>query len=461
MAMKKKNSLKTAFWKFLLMLIGGLAGAVLLPYGIMILSVSLGYATYADYSERSVERIAPIIAATPDLSEINLPVGCNYVLLDKNYQILGTTLAGDALEEAMEYAFSGKIDENVRKQYLLVTREKEYVILQYYIGSQFTNSWMNEHFPSPEWLLYIFIGVNCIVVCTILTSRFAKKLRIQLKPLFHATEEVAKQNLDFEVGHSAIKEFEEALKSFSDMKEQLKASLEQQWKAQQIQKEQIAALTHDLKTPLTIVQGNIDLLEETSLSEEQKAYVQYASESANQMTSYIQVLMEMLKTSMGYTLHKEVFVLQDFLKAIAPKISTMCQRKQIDFQFSPLEAPIYINGDKELLERVMMNLIDNAVTHTKEQGSITVELEYWKTGNAAIHVIDSGSGFSQKALKHAVEQFFMEDDSRGTRGHFGMGLYIANTMIEQHGGSLSVGNRKDGQGAVVTIQLPVSSIYNI
>jgi len=139
----------------------------------------------------------------------------------------------------------------------------------------------------------------------------------------------------------------------------------------------------------------------------------------------------------------------------------MCQRKQIDFQFSPLEAPIYINGDKELLERVMMNLIDNAVTHTKEQGSITVELEYWKTGNAAIHVIDSGSGFSQKALKHAVEQFFMEDDSRGTRGHFGMGLYIANTMIEQHGGSLSVGNRKDGQGAVVTIQLPVSSICNI
>ena len=250
MAMKKTNSLKTAFWKFLLMLIGGLMGAVLLPYGIMILSVLLGYATYADYSERSVERIAPIIAATPDLSEINLPVGCDYVLLDKNYQLLGTTLSGNDLEKAMEYAVSGKSDENVRKQYLLVTREKEYVILQYYIGSQFTNSWMNEHLPSPELLLYLLVGVNCIAVCMILTSRFAKKLRIQLKPLFHATEEVAKQNLDFEVGHSAIKEFEEALKSFSDMKEQLKTSLEQQWNAQQMQREQMAALTHDLKTCL-------------------------------------------------------------------------------------------------------------------------------------------------------------------------------------------------------------------
>ena len=455
MAMKKTNSLKTAFWKFLLMLIGGLMGAVLLPYGIMILSVLLGYATYADYSERSVERIAPIIAATPDLSEINLPVGCDYVLLDKNYQLLGTTLSGNDLEKAMEYAVSGKSDENVRKQYLLVTREKEYVILQYYIGSQFTNSWMNEHLPSPELLLYLLVGVNCIAVCMILTSRFAKKLRIQLKPLFHATEEVAKQNLDFEVGHSAIKEFEEALKSFSDMKEQLKTSLEQQWNAQQMQREQMAALTHDLKTPLTIIQGNIDLLEETSLSEEQKAYAQYASESAEQMTSYIQVLMEMMKTSMGYTLHKETFVLQDFLKDIAPKISTMCQRKQIDVRFLLPDASIDINGDKGLLERVIMNLIENAVTHTKEQGSIIVELEDLRTGNAAIRVIDNGSGFSQKALKHAMEQFFMEDDSRGTRVHYGMGLYIANTIIEQHNGSMSVENLKEAQGAVVTIQLPV------
>lgn len=456
MGVKKTNSLKTAFWKFLFLLIGGLAGAVLLPFAVMLFSVSLGIATYADYSERSVEKVAPIIAATPDLSEVSLPAGCKYLLLDKNYEILKTSLEGDDLEKAMEYAVSGKGNENVRKQYLLVTREKEYVILQYYIGSQFINPWMNQHLPSPEVLMYIFMGINCIVVCTVLTSWFAKKLRIQLRPLFHATKEVAEQNLDFEVGHSAIKEFEEALEAFSDMKEQLKTSLEQQWKAQQMQKEQIAALTHDLKTPLTIIQGNIDLLEETALSKEQKMYVQYASESAEQMTSYIQVLMEMLKSSIGYTLHKERFVLQDFLREIAPKITTMCQRKQIDFQCVSAEQPISINGDKALLERVIMNLIENAVTHTAEQGTIIVELEQSETGSAAIRVKDNGSGFSQKALKHAAEQFFMEDDSRGAGTHFGMGLYIAKTILEQHQGSLNVGNREDGQGAVVTIEVPVS-----
>lgn len=71
---------------------------------------------------------------------------------------------------------------------------------------------------------------------------------------------MAEQNLDFEVGHSKIKEFEDVLHSFSDMKNNLKSSLEKQWSAEQLQREQIAALAHDLKTPLTVIQGKIDLI---------------------------------------------------------------------------------------------------------------------------------------------------------------------------------------------------------
>ena len=126
------------------------------------------------------------------------------------------------MDQAMEYAISGKINTNLNKQYLLVTRENEYVVLQYYIGSQFTNEWLYEHFPSPEILLYIFIAINCIAVCVILTAKFAKNMRTQLSPLFEATRQVAEQNLGFEVGHSKIKEFEDVLCSFANMKDNLK-----------------------------------------------------------------------------------------------------------------------------------------------------------------------------------------------------------------------------------------------
>lgn len=214
MGMKKTTSLKASFWKFLCMLLIGLIGAVVIPFSLILAGTSTGLITYADYSERSAKNLVPVIAATPDLTDVQLPMGCKYLVLDKNYQVTETTLEGDDLDRAMEYAISGKINTNLNKQYLLVTRENEYVVLQYYIGSQFTNEWLYEHFPSPEILLYILIAINCIAVCVILTAKFAKNMRAQLSPLFEATRQVAGQNLDFEVGHSKIKEFEDVLCSF-------------------------------------------------------------------------------------------------------------------------------------------------------------------------------------------------------------------------------------------------------
>ena len=111
--------------------------------------------------------------------------------------------------------------------------------------------------------------------------------------MYEATGSVAKQNLDFEVGHSNIKEFEDVLLSFSRMKESLKASLEQQWEAEHMQKEQIAALAHDLKTPLTVIQGNADLISETELDEEQRLYAEYISSSSEQMQLYIRTLIDL------------------------------------------------------------------------------------------------------------------------------------------------------------------------
>lgn len=75
-------------------------------------------------------------------------------------------------------------------------------------------SWLPEYFPSPDTLVFILMAVNSLLVIIILTARFAKNLRTQLTPLFEATAEVSKQNLDFEVGHAKIKEFEDVLASF-------------------------------------------------------------------------------------------------------------------------------------------------------------------------------------------------------------------------------------------------------
>ena len=453
MGMKKPSSLKTAFWRFLFILLGGLFGAVAVPFLLVTVSTTLGLTTYGDYSEIRANELAPILAATPDLSDVQIPMGIEYALLDKNYQLIETTLDETELEQAMRYATTGANDQNLQKRYLLVTRENEYVVLQYYIGAQYTNEWMNKYLPSPDILLIVLIAAGGIFVCLFLTTRFAKKLRLQLVPLFEATSEVAKQNLDFEVGHSNIKEFEDVLISFSHMKESLKASLEQQWKAEQMQKEQIAALAHDLKTPLTVIQGNADLISETELDEEQRLYAEYISSSSEQMQLYIRTLIDISRAATGYQLHMEDIDLPAYIKQLREQIDALCQTKKIGLQVEIEHLPAVLSVDKLLLERAIMNVVNNALDYSPQDSSISISM-MGDNGSLKISVTDAGPGFSQEDLLHAEEQFYMADRSRSSNLHFGMGLFITKSIVQQHDGQLILSNSEKTGGAQVTISIP-------
>lgn len=453
MGIKKPSSLKIAFWRFLFMLLVGLFGVVAIPFLLVTVSTTLGLTTYGDYSEIRANELAPILAATPDLSDVQIPMGIEYALLDKNYQLIETTLDENELEQAMRYATTGASDQNLQKRYLLVTRENEYVVLQYYIGAQYTNEWMNEHLPSPDILLIVLIAAGGILVCLLLTTRFAKKLRLQLVPLFEATSEVAKQNLDFEVGHSNIKEFEDVLISFSHMKESLKASLEQQWKAEQTQKEQIAALAHDLKTPLTVIQGNADLICETELDKEQRLYAEYISSSSEQMQLYIRTLIDISRAATGYQLYMEDIDLPAYIKQLREQIDALCQTKKIGLQVEIEHLPAVLSVDKLLLERAIMNVVNNALDYSPQNSSISISM-MGDNESLKISVTDAGPGFSQEDLLHAEEQFYMADRSRSSNLHFGMGLFITKSIVQQHDGQLILSNSEKTGGAQVTISIP-------
>ena len=453
MGIKKTTSLKASFWKFLCMLLLGLTASVILPFSLIFIGATTGFITYADYSEQSAKGLVPVIAATPDLSDVQLPVGLKYLVLDKNYQVLETSLKGDDFDRAMNYAISGKISENPNKQYLFITREKEYVVLQYYIGSQFTNEWFYAHFPSPEILLVILIGINCTLVCALLTAKFAKGLRAQLSPLFEATKQVACQNLDFEVGHSAIREFEDVLCSFSDMKDNLQASLKRQWSAEQLQREQIAALAHDLKTPLTVIQGNIDLICETELDEEQRLYAGYITEGTEQIGVYIKTLIDISRTAAGYQLHCEAFDLSDYMEQIAALANSLCLTKGICLHMETATDLGKLVADKLLLERAILNVIGNALDYSPPHGTIHVVAQK-SDGIVQISVTDEGRGFTPEALSHAREQFFMGEKSRTSRLHFGMGLFITDNIVRQHNGQLVLKNSAQTGGAAVILSIP-------
>ncbi|MFR6090356.1 MAG: ATP-binding protein [Lachnospiraceae bacterium] len=453
----KIATLRTAFIKYLVMLIGGLALSVITPFLVFTIFASLGIVNYANQSEEFVKTIAPVLASTPDLADVteNMPPGCDYLLLDKSYTILETSLKNDDVKSALRYATDGVNTANNGKQFLLITRDKELIVLQYYIGSRFINPWLNKYFPSPEMILYSLIALNCVFVCILLTIRFSRRLQKQLVPIMNATEEISSQNLDFEIGHSNIKEFEDVLLSFSKMRDNLKNSLEQQWAAEQTRKEQIAALAHDLKTPLTVIRGNIDLLEETPLNSEQQEFIKYASFSSEQMESYIKTLIELSRASMGYGLLIQQIPFSSFWENLCEQIRALCSIQHINLQTSTDTPPEHFQGDRILIERAVMNIVSNAFEFSPEQSILKVKAE-GDGKTLKIRITDSGTGFSQKALKHAKELFFMDDQSRSSKLHFGMGLYITNHIVEQHHGNMQIQNSAETKGGEVILTFPLN-----
>ena len=457
MGLKKRGTLRLLFCKFAVSLIVLLLAAIVIPFFMISFFIRMGWATSANQSELEVKALIPTLTVAPDITKVVMPQGCGYLFLDKDFQELFSNMNSEEKEDALQYAKGEYVEQGTKRQFVLVVRENELCVLQYYIGSQFTVSWLPEYFPSPDILMFTLMVVNAMVVIIILTTRFAKKLRIQLTPLLEATKEVAEQNLDFEMGHSTIKEFEDVLVSFSDMKDNLKISLEKQWKVEQAQKEQIAALAHDLKTPLTVIQGNIDLINETELDEEQKLYADYITNSSEQMQSYIKVMIEISKAAVGVDMQKVTVDSAEMMEQITQQVRSLGNAKgigvQTDLQITSREMEI----DRMMLERAIMNIVDNAIDYSPKGGTIYLTVKD-KENRLQIVIADEGPGFSQDALQHAKERFFMDDRSRGSELHMGMGLYIASSVMRQNGGQMFLENDAVTHGAKVRMELPVKEI---
>lgn len=454
MGIKMKTSLTKTFRKFLVCLLGGICLSVVVPFVCMLLASSMGIVTLADNNERQTEALVPILTATPNVSDIHFPTGTKFLRLTKNYEYIDTNMSEEVKEKALMFAKTGLMDTSGKTQFIFVTRNDEYIVLQYVIGSQYLNPQLNHYLPSPEIVMITLMIISSLGVCVYLTVHFAKELRKELTPILEATKEIENQNLDFIIGHSKILEFENVIISFDSMRNSLKESLEKQWKSEQLQREQIASLAHDLKTPLTVVQGNIDLLDETELDEEQKLYLSYAMSSSEQMKQYIKILIDISKTTAGYQLQMEDIKLPEFLAHILSQAKIICKDKGIIIQQTQHNLPQNLIGDRMLLERAFINLVSNSVEFSPENSTLYIDVDN-KDNYLNICITDCGCGFSQEALEHAKEYFYMEDQSRNSKLHYGMGLYIVNGIIKQHKGKLLLDNSTKNKGAKVTIQLPL------
>lgn len=453
---EKSISISIFYLKYIMYMIISILLICIIDFLFFYVLINLGLVYPANYAEKQIKNVQGMIEDADTITEDLIPDLCQYVVFGLDGNVKAANMGENNIKEAWD-AVNGKYFSSLAVFYKVIKRKNEYCVLRYKIIPQYTSSFLRKYLLPPQTLLSISLVIFILASVIAVSIRFGCVFKNKLTPLILTAQEIQNQNLDFSVGTVNIKEVNDVLAAMDKMRSTLKYSLESQWKAEQMRKEQISALSHDLKTPLSIIRGNAELLYDTSLTEEQAEYIAYIEESSLKMQDYIKMLIEITKSDNLASPEFQETSIDSFAQDIKEQAERLCLVNNIKLQwiYRCGEEKIYI--DKNLLERAIINVLLNATEYSPQEGTITFEI-YYKDESVVFSVSDMGKGFNDETLKYAKIQFYMEDSSRSSKIHYGIGLYFADTVVKQHGGSLVLKNLEGQSGARVIISIPLEQL---
>lgn len=449
----------------------------------MVLSAS-GDVLPANYAELWLNENAAELKSAPEITEEMIPMECTYGVYGREGSWLYGTFSGEDRESAWEHYEKNNIYTNGQGYYRFIDRDTgEICIVNYHITVLFRNAFLRKYLPNVDMVLIILYAVLFLVHTVAVSIHFGKYMRERLDVLNEVTGEIKRQNLEFEKKHSELKEVEEVLDSLYQMKEALKISLFRQWDLEKSREEQIAALAHDIKTPLTVIRGNAELLEEGELAEEEAEYNRDILQSVSIMEEYLAILHEILlekgegtseagmeaagerKGTCGGSGGKPEIrkvSCERLMDRLEEQARLLASARQCPVHFSRKEIRGEIWCNESQIVRAFQNIVGNALDHSPEGKGIRIvfsyggkrnsgrNLEQEETGEVylAAVVMDEGPGFSAEDLKHAAERFYQGDKSRSSKVHYGIGLHTAAEFVRVQGGYLTVENGENGGGRV-------------
>jgi signal transduction histidine kinase len=303
------------------------------------------------------------------------------------------------------------------------------------------------------WSIPIFFGL-CIILSSLLFYR--NKLKKPLEILSMASEKIANNDLDFHILHDSKDEMGELCGSFEKMRTILYENNKQMWRSLEERKQLNVAFSHDLRTPLTVLRGYTDFLNNylpqgKVSSEKLISTVSTMSAHILRLENYVQMMGEtqVLDETSVFSTQVDMEFFHEQLKSTAEILS---QGHTFNITFVNNITEKEMKFDVNIVMRVFENILSNAIRYVDQK--ITVYVEQLNS-SLIIKVSDDGPGFSVEDLKRAIEPFYKSEvTSDGV--HFGLGLHIANTLTDKHGGEIKLTNNENGGATVIAMFLFIS-----
>lgn len=222
----------------------------------------------------------------------------------------------------------------------------------------------------------------------------------------------------------------------------------------------VRTVSHDLKNPIGIIVGHIDMLEASPrLNQADHDLLMNIRRGAERMDNLIHDLLDLARIEAGVSLQVETGFLGNFLRSCVADLEMLAQQKDLTLIFDPPDPDFRVALDDRRIVQVLNNLLTNAFKYTPAGGQVHVYTQVLANDYYAIVIEDTGIGIPAEALPHIFERFYRvrHANYRQIEGT-GLGLSIANAIVEQHSGRIDV-ESQEGRGSVFSVVLPKRPFY--
>lgn len=303
--------------------------------------------------------------------------------------------------------------------------------------------------------LQYFIVASPFVLFVIFLSIFTTKLYRAIRSKFKIVEthlkEIEDGNLSTPLPNFNDREFGELSRQVNKMRIELKNLLDESQKKSIVQKQLFSSIAHDLRTPLTIINAETELL---GILSEDLTVQERCSVITSEVSRIDQLLTELLKITRlntdSYTLKYEELNIIDILHSTILEFSSLCKMKEIKIRENYKDNFITIYCDQLMITRIIQNVLSNAVEHVNINGEIECSVTE-SSLETAISISNTGSLFSDEYLEGEFIPFYSNKLQR-EKEHFGLGLYMSDLMIKKMNGSISIKNENQRATVMITLK---------
>lgn len=294
-------------------------------------------------------------------------------------------------------------------------------------------------------VFYIAVGIGAAAAVY-----YRKKLREPITQLQNGVERIQEDNLDFHIEYDGDDELGRLCCSMEKMRRELRQKHKALWESLEQRKLLNASVSHDLRTPITVLKGYLDYLEKNipqdKLTEDMLFDTVSSMQGAvNRLELYVESVRDIEKIE-NIEIEKRSENVKLLWNELRSNVRQLAGNKEIIISNDITEDKIQI--DKGVFFRILENLLQNALRYAEKQVSINLSRE---KDFLTLTVKDDGKGFSAADLEKATTVFYSNDKEKQ---HFGIGLSVCKILCEKHGGLLYVGNQKE-KGACVTAKLKI------